>query len=57
MTNPSVKIEFDIWVNKKGEIHLTSNDPRLSKGINIRAKEGLVSTRVLRELLNGPLED
>ncbi|RRR98479.1 hypothetical protein [Glycomyces terrestris] len=51
MAKPSMKIEFEVWVNAKGEIHLTSNDGRLAKGINIRAKEGLESTRVLREAL------
>lgn len=47
-----MKIEFDVWVNAKGEVHLTTNDPRLSKGVNIRAKEELESTRVLREALD-----
>jgi hypothetical protein len=43
-----MQIEFDVWVNARDEVHLTTEDKRLSKPINIRAKDGLVSTDVLR---------
>jgi hypothetical protein len=46
-----VKIEFEVWENQNGEVHLTSEDKRLQKPINIRAKEGLASTKVLRAAL------
>jgi hypothetical protein len=46
-----MKLEFDVWINKSGEVHLTCDDPQLSKPINIRAREGLTSTEVLLELL------
>jgi hypothetical protein len=46
-----MKIEFDVWVNKQGEVHLASDDDRLYKGINIRAKDKLESTEVLRQAL------
>lgn len=46
-----MKLEMDVWINAHGEIHLTCEDPRLEKGINIRAKDNLESTRVLRKAL------
>lgn len=54
-----MKVVFDVWENAKGELHLTSNDPRLPNPVNIRAREGLASTRSLREALHAtssPLE-
>lgn len=44
-----MKLEnVEVWVNSKGELHITCEDPRLEKGINIRGKDHLESTRVLR---------
>lgn len=42
-----MKMEFEVWQNASGAIHITCEDERLFKHINIRAKEGLVSTEVL----------
>jgi hypothetical protein len=46
-----VKLTFDVWMNAKGEVHMTCGDSRLEKPVNIRAKEQLESTRVLRAAL------
>lgn len=46
-----MKLEFDVWKNANGEIHLTCNDKRLGKPINIRAKFKLESTAVLERAL------
>lgn len=46
-----MKLTFDVWVNSRGEVHLTCDDERLEKPINIRAKDLLESTRVLRDAL------
>jgi hypothetical protein len=42
-----MKLMFEVWCNAKGEVHLTCEDKQLLKPINIRAKDGLESTRVL----------
>lgn len=52
-----MKIEFDVWKNGRGEIHLTSEDKRLAKPINIRANDGLVSTSVLEAALQDKRND
>jgi len=46
-----MKMEFDVWENARGEVHLVCDDRRLEKPINIRAVEGLASTNVLRTAL------
>lgn len=52
-----MKIEFDVWKNARNEVHLTSDDKRLVKPINIRAKDGLVSTGVLETALTDGAPD
>lgn len=43
-----MKLEFEVWVNAKGELHITCDSSQLEKPINIRGKDNLESTRVLR---------
>lgn len=46
-----MKIEFDVWENGQGEIHITSEDKRLDKGINIYVKNKLISAALLRKAI------
>lgn len=52
-----MKLEkVEVWANAKGELHLTCEDSRVKavnegKGINIRCKDHLSSTRVLLDAL------
>lgn len=46
-----MKIEFNVWENGQGEIHITSEDKRLDKGINIHVKNKLISAALLRKAI------
>lgn len=52
-----MRLEFDVWLDSNGNLHLTCDDPRLKTMINIQTRDGLQSTAVLRRAFHADVAD